>query len=59
MMGAIALIVLADIQKLEELMDQVEWTTLVFFAGLFILMQVSWFPQPLSYTASVLGTAQR
>ena len=59
MMGAIALIVLADIQKLEELMDQVEWTTLVFFAGLFILMQVRWYPQPLSYTASVLGTAQR
>ena len=40
MMGAIALILLADINNIEDLMEQVEWTTLVFFTGLFILMKV-------------------
>ena len=40
-LGAILLILLADVTHFEELMDQVEWTTLVFFCGLFILMKVS------------------
>lgn len=39
MLGAILLILLADISHFEELMEQVEWTTLVFFSGLFILMK--------------------
>ncbi|XP_015779514.1 PREDICTED: P protein-like, partial [Acropora digitifera] len=38
-LGAILLILLADVTHFEELMDQVEWTTLVFFCGLFILMK--------------------
>ena len=38
--GAIALVILADIKNMEELLENVEWTTLVFFAGLFVLMQV-------------------
>ena len=42
MLGAILLILLADITHIEDLMDQVEWTTLVFFSALFILMQVGW-----------------
>ncbi|XP_015779517.1 PREDICTED: P protein-like [Acropora digitifera] len=38
-LGAILLILLADVTHFEELMEQVEWTTLVFFCGLFILMR--------------------
>ncbi|EDO35352.1 predicted protein, partial [Nematostella vectensis] len=38
-MGAIALVLLADIDRIEDTMEMVEWTTLVFFAGLFILMK--------------------
>ena len=40
MLGAILLILLADITHIEDLMEQVEWTTLVFFSALFILMKV-------------------
>ena len=41
MLGAILLILLADVTHFEDLMEQVEWTTLVFFTALFILMEVS------------------
>ena len=41
MLGAILLILLADVTHFEDLMEQVEWTTLVFFTALFILMKVS------------------
>ena len=41
MLGGILLILLADVTHFEDLMEQVEWTTLVFFSGLFILMKVS------------------
>ena len=40
MLGALLLIYLADITHIEDLMEQVEWTTLVFFSALFILMRV-------------------
>jgi len=43
--GALALILLAHIESIEELMEKVEWTTLVFFAGLFVLMEVLSFHQ--------------
>jgi len=39
MLGAILLILLADVTHFEDLMEQVEWTTLVFFSALFILMK--------------------
>ncbi|XP_073243495.1 P protein-like [Porites lutea] len=39
MLGAILLILLADVTHFEDLMKQVEWTTLVFFSALFILMK--------------------
>ncbi|XP_020604072.1 P protein-like isoform X3 [Orbicella faveolata] len=39
MLGAILLILLADVTHIEDLMEQVEWTTLVFFSALFILMK--------------------
>lgn len=39
MLGAVLLILLADITHFEDLMEQVEWTTLVFFSGLFVLMR--------------------
>ena len=42
MLGALLLIYLADITHIEDLMEQVEWTTLVFFSALFILMRVGW-----------------
>lgn len=38
-LGAILLILLADVAHFEELMEKVEWATLVFFSGLFILMK--------------------
>lgn len=38
-MGAIFLIILADIEDLEAILARVEWSTLLFFAALFILME--------------------
>ena len=40
MLGAIWLLVLADIHDFEGILHKVEWATLLFFAGLFILMEV-------------------
>ena len=39
-MGAIWLMVLADIQELETILHRVEWSTLIFFASLFSMMEV-------------------
>ena len=39
-MGAIWLMVLADIQELETVLHRVEWSTLIFFAALFTMMEV-------------------
>ena len=33
------LLILADIQELEGVLNKVEWGTLLFFAGLFVLME--------------------
>jgi Na+/H+ antiporter NhaD/arsenite permease-like protein len=38
--GAIALMILADISELENIFHRVEWATLIFFAALFVLMEV-------------------
>ncbi|XP_062513891.1 P protein-like [Corticium candelabrum] len=38
-LGAVWLIVLTDVQKLEFLLEKIEWATLLFFAALFILME--------------------
>ncbi|KAL4230875.1 protein kinase [Mactra antiquata] len=38
-MGAFMLMVLADIQELETIIHMVEWSTLIFFAALFSLME--------------------
>ncbi|XP_069130370.1 P protein-like [Argopecten irradians] len=38
-MGAILLIVLADIEDMENTLHKVEWATLIFFAALFVLME--------------------
>ncbi|RUS78589.1 hypothetical protein EGW08_013657 [Elysia chlorotica] len=38
-LGAIWLLVLADIHDFEGILHKVEWATLLFFAGLFILME--------------------
>lgn len=35
------LLILADIQDLETILHKIEWGTLLFFAGLFVLMEVS------------------
>lgn len=34
------LLVLSDTQELEPVLHKIEWTTLLFFAGLFVLMEV-------------------
>lgn len=37
--GAMVLLLLADVQELESVLHKVEWGTLLFFAGLFVLME--------------------
>lgn len=39
-MGAIFLLVVADIKEMENILHRVEWATLIFFAALFVLMEV-------------------
>lgn len=41
LLGVILLLILADSENLDGLMARVEWSTLLFFAALFILMEVS------------------
>ena len=38
--GAVVLLILADTQDLEPILHKIEWSTLLFFAGLFVLMEV-------------------
>lgn len=38
-LGAICLLVLADFEDLESVMGRVEWSTLLFFAALFVVME--------------------
>ena len=38
-LGALVLLLLADVQELESVLHKVEWGTLLFFAGLFVLME--------------------
>ena len=40
-LGAIWLLILADIHDFEIILHRVEWATLLFFAALFVLMEVS------------------
>lgn len=37
--GALALLTLADFDELEGVFERVEWTTLLFFAALFVVME--------------------
>ncbi|XP_037927859.1 P protein-like [Teleopsis dalmanni] len=39
LLGAIFLIILADIEDMEAILARVEWSTLLFFAALFVLME--------------------
>lgn len=39
LLGAILLLLLADREDMESIMAHVEWTTLLFFAALFVLME--------------------
>jgi len=39
------LLILADVEELDAVLEKVEWATLLFFAGLFILMEVKLFIQ--------------
>ena len=41
MFGAVTLIILSGIKDLEEVMHTIEWSTLLFFAGLFVMVKVS------------------
>ena len=38
--GAVVLLVLSDTQDMEPVLHKIEWATLLFFAGLFVLMEV-------------------
>lgn len=38
--GAVAILLLADVHDIENVMHRVEWATLLFFAALFVLMEV-------------------
>lgn len=38
-LGALALLVLADMEELEGVFSRVEWSTLLFFAALFVVME--------------------
>ena len=40
MFGSLILLILADVNEMETVLEKVEWATLLFFAGLFILMEV-------------------
>jgi Na+/H+ antiporter NhaD/arsenite permease-like protein len=40
LLGAILLLTLADREDLEPILHRVEWSTLLFFAALFVLMEV-------------------
>lgn len=40
MLGAVWLLVLANIHDFEMILNRVEWATLLFFAALFVLMEV-------------------
>jgi Na+/H+ antiporter NhaD/arsenite permease-like protein len=37
--GAVVLLILADTQDLDPILHKIEWSTLLFFAGLFVLME--------------------
>ena len=52
------LIILADIQELESILHKIEWGTLLFFAGLFVLMEVSITCHPLIFliTLDITGS---
>lgn len=39
LLGAVLLLILADREDIESIVAHVEWTTLLFFAGLFVLME--------------------
>ncbi|XP_037028039.1 P protein-like [Bradysia coprophila] len=39
LLGAVLLLILADREDIEPVIHRVEWTTLLFFAGLFVLME--------------------
>ena len=40
--GSMVLLILADVEELDAVLEKVEWATLLFFAGLFILMEVKY-----------------
>lgn len=41
LLGVLLLLIIADSEDFDGLMARVEWSTLVFFAALFVLMEVS------------------
>ena len=47
--GSVVMMILSGIKDLEEVMHKIEWSTLLFFAALFVLMEVSQLHQKLAY----------
>ena len=40
LLGAVFLLILADRRELEGIFNRVEWSTLIFFSALFVVMEV-------------------
>ena len=47
--GSVVMMILSGIKDLEEVMHKIEWSTLLFFTALFVLMEVSQLYQKLAY----------
>lgn len=41
MFGAVVLLIMSGIRDIEEVVHAIEWATVLFFAGLFVLIKVS------------------
>lgn len=57
LVGTVFLLILADRREIEGILGRVEWSTLIFFSALFIVMEVSLFnvtPSPLSCLRKLL-----
>ena len=53
--GGVVLILLSDMQDLESVLHKIEWGTLLFFAGLFVLMEVRYSPTSLLILTALIA----
>lgn len=55
LLAAVLLLILADTEDLDGILARVEWATLLFFAALFVLMEVSCFVDRLANSQQDVG----